>query len=905
MDFASVKPRGERPEGRTTSLRPLDGAQPRHQEHQPPPRKRARMACTWCRDRKVRCDVSIHGKPCTNCRLDRHECTLRPTAARGRAVENALMHKSSPAPKMNTQNSDMPTFSLSGFGDTSTAPSQTSFLPNKNIHFTPISPNSIPRNALHPSATDLRCHESSIIFSFYRFLDSSNLSGLPPEDVKFLEMKGSLHIPSRPILDAFVRHYFLHVHPCLPVLNEADFWHLYHNRSDQPNREVNAMSLFVFQAMLFASCAFVPPKVIKAAGFEDNRTARNVLYFRAKFLFDLKAEKNDLAKAQGAVLLTYQSSSFEFHAGSLWLTVAIQNAILCGAHVYESKSDKDLDDPLRNMKKRLWWSILLRDRILPLGLRRYLQITPENFNLALSPMTEEDLADEIHNSDVYDPETKRLLAAVLRVQCELALTLTSVIMTVYSPNSFGQPRFMTRTDFSRTLKEIADCREYLGQWAKKAKTSLGHVFNSDRVHESVTLYSGLTFLYYQAARLALCHFEALMVEIHQVYIGDSHKSLLSRLRDELENASSCITNSVKDFLSQGVARHLPISAIAYTALPLLLNALDVKLSSSTSQIATRKRRLRYYAEVMQVYRDRYDGTDGVAVFIQQALRFADTPDFSSFCQQAQEGNPTESATWLEVFSRKPRLYLRLSLTLDYAFTRGSFPQEADLPALVRELHFEKEESPGAPVSVVKEVSSEPAASLSQSVPTIDENGGQNDTLEQGLRDQGQEQLPQFSEQTSSTTPPTASPPPFPHPPPPPTMPSENLPERSLSATNYFELQGISEPPFPGQSQPNQLPLSFTHSYSESTPLFHQEQSVYQHAPPQTFEEMALNFLNFGGSSPDSASALHTAGVVDGTNDYYQNEHLHAGLDFNDTNTNEEMPMWNDHMLNGLLSAPPT
>lgn len=64
--------------------------------------------------------------------------------------------------------------------------------------------------------------------------------------------------------------------------------------------------------------------------------------------------------------------------------------------------------------------------------------------------------------------------------------------------------------------------------------------------------------------------------------------------------------------------------IAYTALPLLLNALDVKLSASKSQSATRQRRFRYYAEVMQLYRDRYDGTDGVAVFIQQALRFADT-----------------------------------------------------------------------------------------------------------------------------------------------------------------------------------------------------------------------------------------------------------------------------------------
>ena len=37
-------------------------------------RKRAPMACERCRKRKVRCDVSLRGSPCTNCHLDRWEC---------------------------------------------------------------------------------------------------------------------------------------------------------------------------------------------------------------------------------------------------------------------------------------------------------------------------------------------------------------------------------------------------------------------------------------------------------------------------------------------------------------------------------------------------------------------------------------------------------------------------------------------------------------------------------------------------------------------------------------------------------------------------------------------------------------------------------------------------------------
>jgi len=95
---------------------------------------------------------------------------------------------------------------------------------------------------------------SNIIFSFYRFLELRDLPSLPPEDVKFLELKGCLHVPTGPILDEFVRQYFLHVHPCLPVIDEAQFWQMYSPRGAGPGRN-RTISLFIFQAMLFASCA--------------------------------------------------------------------------------------------------------------------------------------------------------------------------------------------------------------------------------------------------------------------------------------------------------------------------------------------------------------------------------------------------------------------------------------------------------------------------------------------------------------------------------------------------------------------------------------------------------------------------------------------------------------------------
>ncbi|KAL5359060.1 hypothetical protein BJX96DRAFT_174017 [Aspergillus floccosus] len=443
------------------------------------------------------------------------------------------------------------------------------------------------------------------------------------------------------------------------------------------------MSLFTFQAMLFASCAFVSSGTIKAAGFTDARTARNSLYTRAKLLYDLKCEKDALASAQGAILLTFQSSSVDLHAGSLWLSIAIENAMVYGAHRFDSDNECDRNDPHRNTRRRVWWSILIRDRILPLGLRRHLQITPRTFDLSLDPITETDLEDEIYHSEVYDPDTKRLLARVLQVQCELCMVLTNIIMLVYAPKAFGQSSLAEESDLSSIIRQIEEGRTSLEEWSNYAKAALAPAINTEKAHESVALYFGLAFLYYHAARLALCQFEALALSVHRYHIQGPQGEVFGRIQNELEDAISCIDDTMRRFLARGVAHHLPISTIAYTALPLLLNALDIKLSTSRLQSVTRKRRFRHYANVMQLYQDRYDGTDSVAMFIQKTLQFAS----SMLIPQSQDAhNPgSVSQSWSEIFSQNPQLYLRIALSLDYAFTCGHFPEDTELPGLIGNL----------------------------------------------------------------------------------------------------------------------------------------------------------------------------------------------------------------------------
>lgn len=91
-------------------------------------------------------------------------------------------------------------------------------------------------------------------WSSYGFLEFDD-SNLEQEDRTFLANKGSLHVPEPAALDEFVRRYFLHLHPTLPVLDEAEFWGSYTQCGK------SKIPLLVLQALLFAGCPVGPPSV--------------------------------------------------------------------------------------------------------------------------------------------------------------------------------------------------------------------------------------------------------------------------------------------------------------------------------------------------------------------------------------------------------------------------------------------------------------------------------------------------------------------------------------------------------------------------------------------------------------------------------------------------------------------
>ena len=205
-----------------------------------------------------------------------------------------------------------------------------------------------------------------------------------------------------------------------------------------------------------------------------------------------------------------------------WLSIAIQHAKAAEAHRYASFPPSAPPGPSgatltqlkrQNSLKRLWWCCIIRDRILPLGLRRSIQVTRAHFDFdANSTLGAEDLADEVERSKVYNPGTKLALIQILAQMIDLCVLLTDMLVLVYPlDDTPGWGKLMG----SDEMEKVRDGKIALRRWYKGAtlkfpmfggasapRTSSAISADAGRGgreyhHDSVILYTNLMYMYYQ------------------------------------------------------------------------------------------------------------------------------------------------------------------------------------------------------------------------------------------------------------------------------------------------------------------------------------------------------------------------------------------------------------------------
>jgi transcriptional regulatory protein AMDR len=182
--------------------------------------------------------------------------------------------------------------------------------------------------------------------------------------------------PTRLVRDALVDTYFKDIHPCFPIIDEADFHRRYADPTDPP-------PLLIFHAILLAAARISDhPMVAKC---REMVTA--TLFRRAKALFDLRYENDRLHLIQAAFLLAWHTENSDTIASNAyhWIGTAVRIAFGLGVHRGNvgvvAKYLPPSEYGTHRIYKRVWWSLLHAEVFSALEFGRPCMIRADDFDV--------------------------------------------------------------------------------------------------------------------------------------------------------------------------------------------------------------------------------------------------------------------------------------------------------------------------------------------------------------------------------------------------------------------------------------------------------------------------------------------------------------------------------------------
>ncbi|KAF3391515.1 hypothetical protein F1880_007907 [Penicillium rolfsii] len=391
-------------------------------------RHRSAVACQGCRQRKVRCSITVTGVPCVGCVQDGSECVVdakkakiaqqinHPVATRAsRSISRAQDSNNMPP----NASSDPPSAVASRMG----SELSTSRSIGTGEASLPDNPEDEERNGLEIASAALGMPEKIGEVPFYaggqtgptstldlcfteqslprHFLIPLHRTSLSEENKEFLRRKGVYTLPGRGTCESLIAAYLVNVHPILPVI-EADVL-LRHYQSGQ---------LENYNILLLWSIFFV---------------AVNCMYENGN-------ERNKIVLLQASLLMGFWHSEIDEHAQPwYWMGCAISHCQILGLHRDPGLSayNPHITDRQRSFWRRLWWCCFFRDRWLGLTLGRPLRINRDDSDVPM-PLVRDMLFDieslgELGLAD-HLPSDMRRLSEYWVMLIEMSLHLGDVLV---------------------------------------------------------------------------------------------------------------------------------------------------------------------------------------------------------------------------------------------------------------------------------------------------------------------------------------------------------------------------------------------------------------------------------------------------------------------------------------------
>lgn len=143
------------------------------------------------------------------------------------------------------------------------------------------------------------------------------------------------------------------------------------------------------------------------------------------------------------------------------------------------------------------------------------------------------------------------------------------------------------------------------------------------------------------------------------------------------DAVTAIHDVVKRFVVDGTAGHLPISAVAYTALPQMVLNLNLRLSSDTTARRRQESVLSTYMELNRQYGLRYDVAH-VSVWVNRIVRLFElslSPIKPQLADLARRQRVFPGKDCLYLLELEPELYFKIAGMIDASMASGQLDLE--------------------------------------------------------------------------------------------------------------------------------------------------------------------------------------------------------------------------------------
>ncbi|KAF5010959.1 hypothetical protein FDECE_2922 [Fusarium decemcellulare] len=637
-------------------------------------KRRASKACLSCRNRKVRCDLVSGGHPCTNCRLDTLDCIVK-ESHRGRKPAAAttiqvaaetppVEHQdatspprpppSPPAEPPRTTESPRPSplpqgrptdylVSLSFEDQQGLSPPQevadeiyvNAYPPNQSDSQS----NPSPRNAAPPGRWPVR---QSISCAQPPKPNASTphlppyIKPLPrdlsPRDLQYLADKGALTIPDEPLRNELLKSYIYMIYPFMPA---TDIEGLLHPIMMADGRD--PVSLLLFQAIMFASVTFVDAELLQARGYASRKAARKDFFSRVRLLYGLDCEPDRLAVLQAVLLMTYwYDSKADDKDTWYWMGIALGIAQTLGLH---REPDASRTGPrMRQLRRRIWWACVIRDRLLALGIRRPSRIRNDEFGV--SPLTIDDfdsrapsdtVASVLGDSDITapSPAARHEVASIVVELTQLCLCLGHILHSQYSlmGNQPAGSEFLLKAivvpQQSKTQQdELVKCDAELDEWLIKrdprSKYTPTRPVSGDSLDEAtriIQLHQATLEMIYLAT-LSILHKPQAFQSRNDGPGVDNARRKASR--EKVTQAAVATTKLAFHFQASNQLRYLSTSSIPAFLSASLIHLMDI---GSADEEVRNISIGRFYqcVQALQELQDMYGSADCAVQFLEAVL----------------------------------------------------------------------------------------------------------------------------------------------------------------------------------------------------------------------------------------------------------------------------------------------